>query len=57
MLKSVQRWSKRLAEIDHRLIEHDSVLHEVIERLRPLLNAPVVNEDAKPKIGFHPGNR
>ena len=48
---------KRLAEIDHRLIEHDSVLREVIERLQPLLNAPEVREDEKPKIGFHPGNR
>ena len=48
---------KRLAEIDHRLIEHDSVLREVIERLQPLLNAPQVRENEKPKIGFHPGNR
>jgi hypothetical protein len=48
---------KRLSEIDRRLIEHDSVLKEVIERLQPLLDAPDVDEDAKPKIGFHPGNR
>jgi hypothetical protein len=48
---------KRLAEIDHRLVEHDSVLREVIERLQPLLDAPEVDEAAKPKIGFHPGNR
>ena len=48
---------KRLAEIDHHLIEHDSVLRDVIERLQPLLDAPEVEETAKPKIGFHPGNR
>lgn len=48
---------KRLAEIDHHLIEHDSVLRDVIERLQPLLDAPEVQETAKPKIGFHPGNR
>jgi len=32
-------------------------VREVIERLQPLLNAPEVREDEKPKIGFHPGNR
>lgn len=48
---------KRLAEIDRRLIEHDSVLREVIDRLQPLLDAPPVDQDPKPKIGFHPGNR
>ena len=48
---------KRLAEIDRRLIEHDSVLREVIERLQPLLDAPDVEPETKPKIGFHPGNR
>jgi hypothetical protein len=48
---------KRLAEIDRRLIEHDSVLREVIERLQPLLDAPEVENEPKPKIGFHPGNR
>ena len=48
---------KRLSEIDRRLIEHDSVLREVIERLQPLLEGPVENEDVKPKIGFHQGNR
>ena len=47
----------RLAEIDHRLIEHDSVLREVIERLQPLLNAPASEGEMKPKIGFHQGNR
>jgi hypothetical protein len=48
---------KRLAEIDRRLIEHDSVLREVVERLQPLLDAPKVDESAKPKIGYHRGNR
>ena len=48
---------KRLAEIDRRLIEHDSVLREVIQRLQPLLDAPEVEPEPKPKIGFHPGNR
>ena len=48
---------KRLAEIDRQLIEHDSVLREVVERLQPLLDAPQVDEQSKPRIGFHPGNR
>jgi hypothetical protein len=47
----------RLAEIDRRLIEHDSVLREVVDRLQPLLDAPTVEDEEKPKIGFHPGNR
>lgn len=48
---------KRLAEIDRRLIEHDSVLREVIDRLQPLLDAPDVDETSKKKIGYHQGNR
>lgn len=48
---------RRLAEIDKKLIEHDVVLREVLERLQPLLDAPDEDEDAKPKIGFHKGNR
>jgi hypothetical protein len=48
---------KRLADIDRRLVEHDSVLREVIEQLQPLLDAPPVDDAAKPKIGFHRGNR
>jgi hypothetical protein len=48
---------KRLAEIDHRLVEHDSVLREVVDQLQPLLDAPPVDEDSKPKIGFHRGDR
>ena len=49
---------KRLAEVDRKLLEHDSVLREVITRLQPLLDAP--DEPEKPlkrKIGFHEGNR
>jgi hypothetical protein len=46
---------RRLAEIDKKLIEHDVVLREVLERLQPLLNPPP--EKPKPKIGFHRGNR
>lgn len=50
---------KRLEEIDKRLIEHDSVLREIVDRLQPLLDAPApADEEAKkPKIGFHRGNR
>ena len=49
---------KRLAEIDKKLLEHDVVLREVVERLSPLLN-PSADEDGakKPKIGYHRGNR
>jgi hypothetical protein len=46
---------RRLAEIDKKLIEHDVVLAEVVERLRPLLSPSP--EKKKPKIGFHQGNR
>lgn len=41
---------RRLAEMDKKLIEHDVVLREVLERLQPLLNPPP--EKPKPKIGF-----
>ena len=46
---------RRLAEIDKKLLEHDVVLREVLERLQPLLNPPPPPK--KPLIGFHPGNR
>jgi hypothetical protein len=46
---------RRLSEIDKKLLEHDVVLREVIERLQPLLNPPP--EKPKSKIGFHRGNR
>jgi hypothetical protein len=48
---------RRLAEIDKKLLEHDSVLREVVERLSPLLNPPPEDEVNKPKIGYHRGNR
>lgn len=50
---------KRLAEIDRRLVEHDSVLREIVERLQPLLDADDTDgdDDVKPKIGYHQGNR
>lgn len=48
---------RRLAEIDKKLLEHDSVLREVIERLAPLLNPPPEDETKKPRIGYHRGNR
>ena len=49
---------KRLAEVDRKLLEHDSVLREVITRLQPLLDAPdEPEEQQKRKIGFHEGNR
>jgi hypothetical protein len=33
---------KRLAEIDKKLVTHDVILRDVYEKLRPLLNPPVV---------------
>jgi hypothetical protein len=48
---------KRLAEIDKKLLEHDVVLREVVDRLSPLLNPPPEDEIKKPKIGYHRGNR
>lgn len=41
---------KRLAEIDKKLVTHDVILRDVYEKLRPLLNPPVV--PAK-ELGFH----
>ncbi|HEX2101641.1 MAG TPA: ORF6N domain-containing protein, partial [Candidatus Synoicihabitans sp.] len=49
---------KRLAEIDRRLLEHDTVLREVITRLQPLLDGEDEEEiEPKRKIGYHSGNR
>jgi hypothetical protein len=48
---------KRLAEIDRRLLEHDVVLREVVERLQPLMRAPAEDKEPRRKIGFHQGNR
>ena len=46
---------KRLAQIDRKLLEHDVVLQDVVEKLLPLLNPPT--DPPKRKIGFHEGNR
>lgn len=46
---------KRLAEIDRTLLVHDAALRDLYHKLLPLLSPPP--EPAKPKIGFHPGNR
>jgi hypothetical protein len=48
---------QRLAETARRLVEHDSVLREVVECLPPWLGASAVDDAKKPKIGFHRGNR
>ncbi|MCS6326619.1 MAG: ORF6N domain-containing protein [Nitrospira sp.] len=42
---------KRLAEIDRTLLEHDSALLDVYEKLLPLLQPPP--DDPKRQIGFH----
>lgn len=46
---------KRLAQHDKKLLEHDLVLQDVVEKLLPLLGPPP--SPPKPKIGFHQGNR
>ena len=46
---------RRLAEIDRTLLAHDAALRDLFQKLRPLLLPPP--ETARPKIGFHPGNR
>jgi len=47
---------KRLAQIDKKLLEHDLVLRDVVEKLLPLLNAPPEPEPPKRRIGFNPGH-
>jgi len=42
---------KRLAEIDRKLLLHDSALRDIYLRLKPLLQPPA--DPPKPKIGFH----
>ena len=44
---------KRLAQIDKKLLEHDVVLQDVVEKLLPLLNPPPDEEKPKRRIGFH----
>ena len=46
---------KRLAQIDKKLLEHDLVLRDVVEKLLPLLNAPPEPEPPKRRIGFRTG--
>lgn len=43
---------KRLAEIDKKLVTHDVILRDVYEKLRPLLNPPVM---PRKEMGFHTG--
>jgi hypothetical protein len=45
---------KRLAEIDKTLLEHDSALRDVYQKLLPLLQPPA--EPPKRRIGFHTDN-
>jgi hypothetical protein len=45
---------KRLAEIDRTLLEHDSALRTVWQRLQPLLAPPP--EPPQRRMGFHVGN-
>lgn len=44
---------KRLAVIDRKLLEHDVVLQDVVEKLLPLPNPPA-EEPPKRRIGFNP---
>lgn len=46
---------RRLSDIEKTLLIHDSALHNLFQRLRPLLLPPP--EKPKKKIGFHQGNR
>jgi hypothetical protein len=45
---------KRLAEIDKTLLEHDSALRDVYQKLLPLLQPPA--DRPKRRIGFHTDN-
>jgi hypothetical protein len=42
---------KRLAEIDKTLLEHDTALREIYQKLVPLLSPP--SEPPRKQIGFH----
>jgi hypothetical protein len=46
---------QRVAEIDRHLLEHDTVLRDIYEKLEPLIEAS--SRASRPKIGFHEGNR
>lgn len=43
---------KRIAQIDKKLLEHDLVLQDVVEKLLPLLNTPSETKQPKRRIGF-----
>lgn len=43
---------KRLAQMDKKLLEHDVVLQDLVEKLLPLLNTPPEAEQPKRRIGF-----
>jgi hypothetical protein len=45
---------KRLAEIDKTLLEHDTTLRDIYQKLLPLLAPPP--EPARRQIGFHAGS-
>ena len=42
---------RRLAEIDKSLLEHDTALRDIYQKLRPLLAPPP--EPPRQQIGFH----
>lgn len=44
---------KRLSRIDRKLLDHDVVLRDVVDKLMPLLAPPP--EPPRRGIGFHPG--
>ena len=46
---------QRLAGMDRQLLEHDSVLRDIYQKLQPLLEASEGSTGRK--IGFHEGNR
>jgi len=46
---------KRLAEIDRTLLQHDSALRALWQKLQPLLQPPPASP--RRRIGFHAGNR
>ncbi|MCG8525529.1 MAG: hypothetical protein MI748_04050 [Opitutales bacterium] len=50
-LSSNQEILKRLAEIDHTLLTHDSALRDLYHKLLPLIDPPP--ESPKRKLGFH----
>lgn len=41
---------RRLAEIDRTLLQHDTALRDIYQKLLPLLQPPL--EPPKPRIGF-----